>query len=69
MLHLVNKVEKPAMPLKSYIDLSSFKLFIIDIGLLGALSELDMSSVLRGNDIFVEFKGNSGGENALSVVK
>ena len=57
LVHLVNKVEKPAMPLKSYIDLSAFKLFAIDIGLLGALSELDVNSVLYGNDIFVEFKG------------
>ena len=57
LVYLVNKVEKPAMPLKSYIDLSSFKLYLIDIGLLGALSELDMDSVLRGNEIFVEFKG------------
>ena len=57
LVHLVNKVEKPAMPLKSYVDLSAFKVYLIDIGLLGALSELDMDSVLRGNDIFVEFKG------------
>ena len=57
LTHLVNKVEKPAMPLKSYIDLSAFKLFMIDVGLLGALSELDINSVLLGNDIFVEFKG------------
>ena len=57
LVYLVNKVEKPAMPLKSYVDLSAFKLFLIDIGLLGALSELDVDSVLRGNEIFVEFKG------------
>ena len=54
---MVNKVEKPAMPLKSYIDMSAFKLFMIDIGLLGALGELDIDSVLLGNDIFAEFKG------------
>ena len=57
LVYLVHKVEKPAMPLKSYVDLSAFKVFLIDIGLLGALSELDVDSVLRGNDIFVEFKG------------
>ena len=57
LVHFVNKVEKPAMPLKSYVDLSAFKLFMIDIGLLGALSELDIDSVLLGNDIFVAFKG------------
>lgn len=53
----VNKVDKPAMPLKAYIDFASFKLFLLDIGLLGAMSELDAESILEGNDIFVEFKG------------
>lgn len=57
LVYLVHKVEKPGIPLKSYVDLSAFKLYMIDIGLLGALSELDMDSVLRGNEIFVEFKG------------
>lgn len=57
LTHFVHKVEKPAMPLKSYLDFSAFKVFLIDVGLLGALSELDIDSVLLGNDIFVEFKG------------
>ena len=57
LIHKVHKVEKPGIPLKSYIDFSAFKLFLIDIGLLGALSELDCDSILHGNDIFVEFKG------------
>ena len=57
LIYKVNKVEKPAMPLKSYVDMSAFKLFSIDIGLLGALSELDMDSIRFGNGIFVEFKG------------
>lgn len=53
----VYKVSKPAMPLKAYIEFSSFKLFMLDVGLLGALSELNAESILEGNDIFVEFKG------------
>ncbi|MBQ9394703.1 MAG: ATP-binding protein [Proteobacteria bacterium] len=57
LIHKVHKVEKPGIPLKSYIDFASFKLFLIDIGLLGALSELDYDSVLYGNNIFEEFKG------------
>lgn len=51
------KVSKPAMPLKAYIDFSAFKLFMLDVGLLGAMSELDASSILEGNEIFTEFKG------------
>ena len=41
----------------SDIEFSAFKLFLLDVGLLGALSDLDMKSILEGNSIFVEFKG------------
>lgn len=34
-----------------------YKLFVLDVGLLGAMSDLDAMSILEGNDIFVEFKG------------
>lgn len=57
LVYKVNKVTKPAMPLKAYVDFSSFKLFVLDVGLLGALSELDDISLLQGNKIFAEFKG------------
>ena len=57
LIHKVHKVEKPGIPLKSYVDFTAFKLFLIDLGLLGALSELDSDSILHGNDIFKEFKG------------
>jgi len=53
----VNRVSKPAVPLKAYIDFAAFKLFLLDVGLLGAMSELDAESILEGSDIFVEFKG------------
>lgn len=57
IVYKVNKVSKSAVPLKSYVDFAAFKLFAIDTGLLGAMSELDMESVLYGNDIFTKFKG------------
>lgn len=57
LIQKVYKVNEPHMPLKAYIDFSAFKLFLLDVGLLGALSELDASSILEGNNIFVEFKG------------
>ncbi len=57
LVHKVNKVTKPGTPLKSYVDFAAFKLYLIDVGLLGALSELDSDSVLHGNEIFTEFKG------------
>lgn len=57
LIKMVYNVSKPAIPLKAYTEFSSFKLYLLDIGLLGALSELDATSILYGNDIFVEFKG------------
>ena len=53
----VYRVEKPAVPLKAYVDFSAFKLFLLDVGLLGAMSELDARSILEGNELFTEFKG------------
>lgn len=57
LIHKVYKVSKPSIPLKSYMDFSSFKVFMLDIGLLAALSELDEASIVKGSDVFVEFKG------------
>lgn len=57
LLHKVYCVEKPGMPLKAYADFSSYKLFMLDVGLLGAMSDLDSESLLEGNRIFTEFKG------------
>lgn len=57
LISKVYRVSKPAIPLKAYTDFSAFKLYMLDVGLLGALSELDAASILEGNDIFVEFKG------------
>lgn len=57
LIKKVYKVSEPHIPLKAYIDFNSFKLFILDIGLLGAMSELDAQSILNGNELFIEFKG------------
>lgn len=45
------------VPLSAYEDLSAFKLFCLDVGLLGALSGLDPAVVLEGSELFTEFKG------------
>ncbi|MBR3770624.1 MAG: ATP-binding protein [Lachnospiraceae bacterium] len=57
LIKKVYNVSKPAMPLKVYTEFSAFKLYLIDVGLLAAMSELDAKSILDGNAIFVEFKG------------
>ena len=57
LIKKVYNVSKPAVPLKAYIEFSAFKLYLLDVGLLGALSELDARTILDGSAIFVEFKG------------
>ncbi len=53
----VHRVSKPGMPLKAYHDLTAFKLYLLDVGLLAAMGDIDVRTLLDGNDIFVEFKG------------
>ena len=57
LVRKVYNVSKPAMPLKAYTEFSAFKLYLLDVGLLAAMSDLDMKTILEGNSIFVEFKG------------
>jgi len=57
LVHRVNRVSKPGMPLKSYAEESIFKLYIADVGLLSAMTALDARTLLEGNDLFEEFKG------------
>lgn len=57
LIHKVNRVNKPGIPLKAYEDFSAFKLFMVDVGLLGALVDIDIKTLLNGNDLFEEFKG------------
>ena len=57
LVYKIGRVSKPDMPLRAYQDFNAFKLFVLDVGLLGAMSELDVKSLLEGNQIFEEFKG------------
>jgi predicted AAA+ superfamily ATPase len=57
LLHKVNQVSKPSIPLSAYENLNAFKLYHLDLGLLSALSDLDERTILDGNKIFTEFKG------------
>lgn len=57
LVYRVYRVNEPHVPLSAYKELTFFKLFFLDIGLLGAMSELDLHSIIDGNKLFVEFKG------------
>ena len=57
LVYRVSRVNEPHIPLKAYKSMNAYKLFVLDVGLLGAMSELPAESILEDNDIFVEFKG------------
>lgn len=57
LVHKVHRISKPVVPLKFYEDMVSFKLFLLDCGLLGALSETPPEQILIGDNVFEEYKG------------
>ncbi len=57
LIRKIYRIKKPGFPIRSYADSSAFKIFFVDIGLLGALSDLDPKIILQGDTIFKEFKG------------
>jgi predicted AAA+ superfamily ATPase len=69
LVHKVSRVNKPGLPLKSYEDLRSFKLFMLDVGLLACMSRLDQSALLNGNELFIVFKGALTEQYVLQQLK
>lgn len=57
LVHKVSRVNAAGIPLKAYEDLKAFKLFIVDVGLLGCMTGLRQRTLLDGDDLFAEFKG------------
>lgn len=57
LIHKVQRINKPGLPIKAYIDLKAFKIFLLDVGLLNATGNVDIRTILEGNDVFKEFKG------------
>ncbi len=57
LIHKIYLANKPAIPIKAYEDRSAFKIFLVDIGLLAAMGDIDKKTLLEGNSIFTEFKG------------
>jgi predicted AAA+ superfamily ATPase len=53
----VNRITKPTLPLNAYMDMDAFKLFLVDIGLLNAMGNLDARILLEKNSILLAYKG------------
>ena len=57
LVHRVSRVNAARLPLKAYEDLKAFKLFLLDVGLLGCMTGLHQRTLLDGNVLFSEYKG------------
>ena len=57
LLHPVYSLKVPRLPLSGYVDESRFKLYLLDSGLLGAMLDLDSSTIVIGDALFAEYGG------------
>lgn len=57
LAYKVARINKPCLPLKFYEDNNAFKLFMLDVGLMGAMVGATAESMLVGESIFSEYKG------------
>ena len=57
LIHKVHRVSKPELSLKAYMELDTFKMFLLDVGLLAAMGDLSEKVILDGSRIFTEFNG------------
>lgn len=69
LIYKVKRCSKPALPLDIYEEFSIFKLFIVDVGLLGAMVKTLPAQVLINNDIFSEYKGGMTEQYVLQQMK
>lgn len=69
LIYKVSKITKPYLPIRAYEDISAFKLYILDIGLLCAISNLSAKTILDGDKIFREFKGALTEQYVLQQIK
>ena len=57
LIYKIHNIEKIGIPLPAYKKLDNFKIYLVDVGLLGAMSNLDYGIIIEGDRLFVEFKG------------
>jgi predicted AAA+ superfamily ATPase len=69
IVHKVNRCNKPGMPLIAYTVLSDFKLYILDVGLLAAMGNLDIHTLISEQSLFEEFKGALTEQYVLQQLK
>ena len=69
LVYKINRITKPALPIRAYEDTKAFKLFLLDVGLLCALSKLPARTLIDGDKIFTEFNGALAEQYVLQQLK
>lgn len=69
LAYRVYRVSKPELPLKIYMETNAFKLYLTDLGLLGAMVDVQPAQVLINNDVFKEYKGGMTEQYVLQQMK
>ena len=69
LIYKINRISKPALPISAYEDTKSFKLFLLDVGLLSAISKLPARTLIEGDKIFTEFYGALAEQYVLQQLK
>ena len=69
LVYQVHRCSKPALPLSVYEELSAFKLYLVDVGLLGAMVNTEPAQVLIANSVFTEYKGGMTEQYVLQQMK
>ena len=69
LLYKVSRVSRPALPLSIYEELNIFKLYTLDVGLLGAMANTDSSQILIKSDLVAEFNGGLAEQFILQQMK
>lgn len=69
LVHKVSRVTEPNIPLKAYEDVSAYKLFLLDVGLLGTMNDLDSRSLLENDKLFKDYNGSITEQYVLQEFK
>lgn len=69
LLYKVPRVSRPALPLSIYEELNIFKLYTLDVGLLGAMANTDSSQILIKSDLIADFNGGLAEQFILQQMK
>ncbi len=69
LVYQINRVKDCKIPLVAYQDFNAFKLYLLDVGLLCAMAQIDAQTIIDGNSIFVEFKGALTEQFVLTELK